>query len=199
MKLVGICDEVQKKTKVKVFPVVQAVDLYHATHHFPHLKIWTQHVDSISFGPNTGQILPEAVAAARAEGTLLNHSENKLPLEVIKETIGRCQKLKLKVLVCSDSFDEAKEIVEVEPDLIAYEPPEFIGSRKTSVATAKPGVIKRFIEKIRNIAVLAGAGVHSQEDVRIAVKLGVVGVLVATDVVLAKDPKKELLDLAKGF
>lgn len=199
IELVGICNQVQKKTKIKIIPVVQVVDLYHAHHHFPKFKLWTQHVDSISFGSHTGQILPEGVVAAGAQGTLLNHSESKLPLEVIKETIRRCQGLGLKVLACSDSFEEAKEIMETKPDLIAYEPPEFIGSRTTSVATAKPEIIKDLVKKIKKVPVLVGAGIHSQADVRLAIKLGAAGVLVATDVVLAKDPEKELLDLAKGF
>jgi triosephosphate isomerase len=198
VKLAKICQEVAKKSGVEVVAVVQAADIFRITSKLS-LPIWTQHVDSIAYGPNTGQILPEAVFAAGARGTLLNHSENKLPLEVIKETIRRCQDLRLKVLVCSDSFEEAKEIIEAGPDLIAYEPPEFIGSRTTSVATAKPGVIRDFVKKIKNVPVLAGAGIHSQEDVKIAVKLGVVGVLVATDVVLAEDPQKELIDLVGGF
>ncbi len=199
LDLVRVCEAVQKETEVKILPVIQAVDLYHIHHHLPQLEFWTQHVDSISFGPNTGQILPEAVVAAGAKGTLLNHSEKRLPVEVIQETIGYCQQLKLKVLVCSESLEEAKEINQAKPDLIAFEPPEFIGSRTTSVATAKQEIIKDFVKEIKAAPVLVGAGIHSQEDVEIAVKLGAVGVLVATDVVLAKDPQKELLDLAKGF
>lgn len=197
IKLAEICRRVEKETAVKVVPVAQAVDIFRlASRGF---EVWTQHIDDIDFGPNTGQILPQAVVTAGAKGTLLNHSENKLPVEVINDILKRCQALKLKVLACSDSLEEANQISKARPDLIAYEPPEFISSRVASVSTAKPEAIKDFVSEIRNIPILVGAGIHSKKDVAIALKLGAVGVLVATDVVLAQKPKKRLLDLAAGF
>lgn len=197
VKLAKACQTVEKKTTIKIIPVVQVVDIFRiASQGF---EVWTQHIDDINFGPNTGQILPQAIIAAGAKGTLLNHSEYKLPVEVIREIIKRCQALKLKTLVCSDSLEEAKAIVESKPDFIAYEPLEFIGSQTDSVSSAKPGVIRDFVKKIKKIPVLVGAGVHSQKDVKVALKLGAKGILVATDVVLAEKPEKELLDLAGGF
>lgn len=198
VKLAKICQEAAKETGVKVLAVVQAADIFRVASKIS-LPVWAQHVDDIGYGPNTGQVLPETVLAAGAVGTLLNHSENKLPVQVIGSTIARCKNLGLRTLVCAESVGEAKEIAQFKPDLIAYEPPEFIGSRTTSVSTAKPGIIKDFVKEIKDTPILVGAGVHSKEDVKIAIKLGTVGVLVATDVVLAKDPKKELLELTKGF
>jgi len=195
--LAKICQKVAKKAKIAVIPVVQAVDLFRLTSQG--LAVWAQHVDDIDFGPNTGQILPQAVVEAGAKGTLLNHSENQLPLEMIKEIIKKCQLLKLKTLVCADNLEEAKAIVKARPDFLVYEPPEFIGSQTASVATAKPEVIKDFVKEIKNVSVLVGAGIHSQKDVKIAIKLGAKGILVSSDVVLAKNPEKELLDLAGGF
>jgi len=197
IKLAKICQGVSKKTSVVITPLVQATDILRLTSQG--FEVWAQHVDNINFGPNTGQILPQAIVAAGAKGTLLNHSENKLPLEVIKETVIHCHALGLKVLVSSESLDEAKQIVETKPDFLAYEPPEFIGSRTISVSTTKPGVIEDFTKEIKGIPVLVGAGVHSQKDVKIALKLGAKGILVATDVVLAKNPERELLDLTAGF
>lgn len=197
VKLAKACQVVSKKTSVTIIPVVQAADVFRLTSQ--EFEVWAQHVDDINFGPNTGQILPQTVATAGAKGTLLNHSENKLPVEVIKEIIKRCQALKLETLVCSDSLEEAKAIVEARPNFIAYEPPEFIGSQITSVSSVKPEVIKDFVREIKEVPVLVGAGIHSQKDVKTALKLGARGILVATDVVLAKNPEKELLDLAGGF
>ena len=197
LKLARICQAVEEKTSIKIIPLVQTSDIFRLTSQG--LRVWAQHVDDINFGPNTGQVLPQAVVGTGAEGTLLNHSEYKLPVEVIKETIKHCQALKLKTLVCSDNLEEAKQIVESKPDLIAYEPPEFIGSQTESVATTKPEVIKNFVDKIKRIPILVGAGIHSQRDVKTALKLGAKGVLVATDIVLAKKPEKELLELAGGF
>jgi len=197
VKLAKICQEVSQKTSLKIIPLVQAVDIFRlASLGF---EIWAQHLDDINFGPNTGQILPQAILAAGARGTILNHSENRLPTPVIGSILNRCRRLELKTLVCSESIEEAKEIAEFKPNFLAYEPSEFIGSRTTSVSTVKPEVIRDFIKEIKKIPVLVGAGVHSKKDVEVALKLGAKGILVATDVVLAKDPKKELTDLAEGF
>lgn len=198
VELAKICQEGVKESGVEIIAAVQAADIFRVASKIS-LPVWAQHVDDIDPGPNTGQVLPETILAAGARGTILNHSENKLPVQVIGSTIVRCKNLGLKTLVCAESVDEAKEIVEFKPDFLTYEPPEFIGSRTASVSTAKPGVIKDFVKEIKDIPILVGAGVHSKEDVKIAIKLGAAGVLVATDIVLAKDPKKELIDLARGF
>jgi triosephosphate isomerase len=197
IKLAKTCQVVAKKTSIKIIPLVQVVDLFPLANQG--FVVWSQHLDDIGYGPNTGQVLPQAVAEAGAQGTLLNHSECKLPLEIIKETIKHCRALRLKVLVCAESLEEAQTILEAKPDFLAYEPPEFIGSQTDSVASAKPGVIKDFTKAIKEVPILVGAGIHSQKDVKTALKLGAQGILVATDVVLAKNPEKELLDLAKGF
>lgn len=198
VELAKICQEAAKETGVKVLVAVQAADIFRVASKIS-LPVWAQHVDDITSGPNTGQTLPEVVLAAGARGTILNHSENKLPVQVIGSITARCRILGLKTLVCAESIGEAKEIAESKPDFLAYEPPELIGSRMVSVSTAKPEVIRDFVKEIKTIPVVVGAGIHSKEDVKIAIKLGAVGALVATDVVLAKDPKQELLELVGGF
>jgi thiamine monophosphate synthase len=55
------------------------------------------------------------------------------------------------------------------------------------------------LTKVTNTSLIVGAGVHSRDDVEVAVKLGAVGIAVATDIVKASDPKKELEDLVAGF
>jgi triosephosphate isomerase len=42
---------------------------------------------------------------------------------------------------------------------------------------------------------IVGAGVHSKKDLKVARKLGAKGVLIASAVVLAKDPEKKLEEL----
>lgn len=212
VRLARIGQEVSRETKVPITSCVQAADIFRLA--TQGLEAWAQHVDDIEYGPNTGQILPQTIVAVGAKGTLLNHSENKLPVEVIGSTIRRFKGLRVqglkvlakragrqgfKVLVCAESVEEAREIAKFKPDLIAYEPSELIGSRTISVSTAKPEMIRDFVKEIKEVPVLVGAGIHSQKDVKIALKLGAVGILVATDVVRAKEPKKELADLAAGF
>jgi triosephosphate isomerase len=203
INLARICQKVCSESQVPIFPCVQAVDVFRlASQKF---KVWAQHVDDISFGANTGQVLPEAVLAAGARGTLLNHSENKLPVEVIGSIItklrnqGTGDSAIFKILVCAGSLEEAKEIAKLRPDMIAYEPPELIGNRQLSVSSEKPDLIKKLTEEIKEVPLLIGAGVHSKKDVEVGLGLGAKGILVATDVVKAEDPERELADLAAGF
>lgn len=196
VKLAKICAEVEKETEIKIVPVVQVVDIFRLSS--LGFRVWAQHIDEIEFGPNTGKILPEAVMSAGAEGTILNHSENKLPTEIIAETIKRCRALGMKILVCCESIKEGKEIAQSKPDFLAYEPPELIGG-DVSVSSAKPAVIKDFIAEIPEIPLVIGAGIHSPEDIRRGINLGAVGFLISSHVVLAKIPKVILLQLAGGF
>lgn len=196
LKLAEICHQVEEKTRVEIIPVVQAADIFRLTQ--KGFRVWAQHVDDIEYGQYTGQILPEAVVAAGARGTVLNHSENKLDLVQIEELLEKITCLGLKSLVCTQSLEEGEQIARVKPDLLAYEPSELIAGN-ISVSASRPEVVAEFIEKIKNIPVLIGAGIHIRKDIERGLELGAKGFLVSSDIVLAKDPEKELLDLAKGF
>jgi len=201
LSLAKICAEVAKETGVQIIPIVQAVDIFRLASQG--LAVWVQHVDNIEFGPNTGKILPEALIAAGVKGTLLNHSENKLSKEQVGSTIKRIQSLTInyqpfKVLVCAESIKEGQQIAVFKPNFLAYEPPELIGGT-TSVSQAGPEIISEFVDKIKEIPILVGAGIHNQADVQKALVLGAKGVLVSSDIVLVDNPKQELLNLAEGF
>lgn len=192
--LAKICQEVEKTTGVKIIPVVQTADIFRLTSQG--LTVWAQHVDSVDFGPYTGQILSQAILKANAQGTLLNHSEKKLSLDKIKKILPGLKSL--QTLVCAESVEEGQQIAELKPDFLAYEPSELIGG-EVSVSESRPGIIQEFVEKIRDLPVLVGAGIHQQNDVKKALELGAKGILVSSDVVLATNPQQELLDLAGGF
>ena len=194
--LAKICLEVEKETGIKIIPVVQVVDI----NLLKDFNVFTQHVDDISFGPNTGKILPQAIIEAGAKGTLLNHSESKIPFQVIGSTIQKIKALdnNFKVLVCCESIDEAQEIIEFKPDFLAYEPPELIGG-DISVSKAEPEVISDFTKMIKEVPILVGAGIRTGDDVKKAIELKAQGILVSSDLLLAEDFKKELLELALAF
>lgn len=199
VELARICEKVQsanRRTKLKIIPVVQAVDLYRVKDQLPKLEIWAQHLDSFPQGQYTGWINLEAIKEAGASGAILNHSEHRIPPGKIRQVIKRIKDF--KILVCCKSSGQAERLVKFKPDLLAYELPELIGDRKRSVASEEPETIKN-LAKMINLPLIVGAGIHSRKDVEISLKMGAQGVLVATDVVLAKDPRKELEDLAKGF
>ncbi|MEM0360375.1 MAG: triose-phosphate isomerase [Candidatus Diapherotrites archaeon] len=191
-----------KKTNSTVALVVQATDirLVSSTVTIP---VFAQHLDPIEYGSHTGHILPEAVRAAGAKGTVLNHAENKQENSFLEKAIVRAHSVGLKAMVCAESTERARAIAAFseKPDFIAIEPPELIGG-DISVSTAKPSLITDTVIEVKKIApipVITGAGIKNSEDVRIALELGTSGVFVASGIVKASDQKKAILELLKGF
>jgi triosephosphate isomerase len=162
------------------------------------IPVFAQHVDPISPGSHTGHILPESMKESGCSGTLINHSEHKLQLEVIEKCVRRAKEINLKTICCAADVDEAREIAKLSPDYIAYEPPELIGSG-IPVSKTKPEVVEQFVRAIKDvdpkIIPLCGAGISMGEDVAAALRLGCAGVLLASGVVKAENPEKALAGL----
>lgn len=162
------------------------------------LTVYSQHTDHISLGSHTGRIPAAELKALKIKGTILNHSERKIPLKYLQEIIESCKASRLKTVVCASTLSEIKKVAVFEPDCIAYEPQELIGGN-ISVTEAKPDLILKAVELVEKIApgvkVLCGAGIHSKEDLGHALLLGTKGVLLSHAVVGAKDPKKFLQEM----
>ncbi|HWA52387.1 MAG TPA: triose-phosphate isomerase [Patescibacteria group bacterium] len=201
LSLTKIIEEVSKESQIKIIPVVQALDLKEIVSE-SNLEIWAQKVDPVDFGAHTGSILPKEVREAGAYGTFLNHSENKISdFNVLTNTVKVCKEVGLKTLVFAADLEELKRNLDISPDFISYEPPELVGSTDTSVSQAKPEVIKDAVAlaKDAGIPLIIGAGVKSEEDMRIGLQLGAAGFAIASSIVKAEDPKKELLQLVEGY
>jgi triosephosphate isomerase len=138
----------------------------------------------------------DAVKQAGAVGTIVNHSENRLPLQKIKDIVEKCKQKKFPVLVCAQDVEEVEQMTRMEPSWVAYEPPELIGG-DISVSTAKPEVITESVEKakLREIPLIVGAGVKNAVDVKVSMDLGAVGILVASGVTKADNPEEAVKDL----
>lgn len=199
-----ICKKVADQTGVKIIPVVSALDLRAVKKVCD--EVWVQHVDIHFEGKHTGYISPLAALAAGADGTLLNHSEYRIPPGQIHQIISNFEHLNIedsnfKFAVCFKTKGQVQnwlKSITPKPDFVAYEPPELIGT-DVSVSEAQPEVIKRIVEMLPDHNVIVGAGVNKKKDVQTALELGAKGVLVSSDVVTAENPEKELLDLANGF
>ena len=166
------------------------------------LPIFAQHMDPIKYGSNTGFILPEGVKETGAVGTLVNHSEHRLKLADIEANIKKAKELDLITILCTNNIITSRAGSLLGPDFIAVEPPELIGG-DISVSKAQPEIIKGSVDAVKKVApkvkVLCGAGVKDGTDVRIALELGAEGVLLASGVVKAKDPKAVIEDLISGI
>lgn len=197
----AIVEEVSHLSGIKIIPVVQVADIREVVSNVS-IEVWTQKIDPVTYGAHTGSILPESVLEDGARGTFLNHSENRFgDFETLTKAHDRAREVGLKTLIFAKDIDELKKVATLKPDYISYEPPALIGSKDKSVATAEPEIITQAVKisKEAGIPLIVGAGVHSEEDVRICIELGALGIAVASDVMNATDPKKELVELCLGF
>jgi len=196
-----IAEKVNEKTGISIAIAPQTIDIAAVTFS-GETPVFAQHIDPVYYGKYTGHILPEAVAEAGAYGTLLNHSERQITLEIIEASIKRAKEVDLVTVVCADTVDMAKKIALLGPDAIAIEPPELIGSG-VSVSTAQPEIVSGAVTAVKSInpdvKVLCGAGITNGDDASAALKLGAKGILVASGVVKAKDPYRALLELARAM
>ena len=180
------------KVDKKIIIGVQASDVYEVVKSTK-LRIYAEHVDSFEPGRHTGYILPEAVKKDKAVGTFLNHSEHKLDFNILKKTVKICKELKLKTAIFASSLKEARKIQKLNPDYLIIEPPELVAG-KISVSKAKPELIKKIAKNLKS-DFLVGAGIHSFDDIKIAMKFGAKGVAISSAIVKSKNPEKILRKL----
>ena len=165
-------------------------------------RVFAQHVDDTEADRNTG-FLPAAVAKrAGASGSIINHSEHRVPKATIKALIDRLRALKMTSVVCARDDREARLLAAYGPDYIAVEPPALIGGA-VSVSTADPALIERSVRVVTSIdakvKVLVGAGIRTADDIRAARSFGAHGVLLASEVAKSSRPKETMKRLLRGF
>ncbi|MFC4988641.1 triose-phosphate isomerase [Saliphagus infecundisoli] len=159
------------------------------------VETWAQHVDPIAHGSNTGGTLAETVADAGAVGTLINHSERRRRLADIDGAVRAADRADLETVVCANNPAQIGAAAALGPDRVAVEPPELIGTG-TPVSTADPDIVAEAVSAAAGVdgevSVLCGAGITDGEDVLAAADLGAEGVLLASGVAKADDPREAL-------
>jgi len=201
IKLSRIAEEVSKKSGVNIGVAPQFTDIA-AIAAAVSIPVFSQHIDPIAPGSFTGHILLEAVKEAGAVGTLINHSERTLKLCDIETLIAKTRESGLFSVVCTNNAAVSAAVSTLKPDIISLEPPELIGTG-VPVCKAKPQVVTETVKRVKSInpnaVLLCGAGITKGEDVTTALTLGTMGVLVASGIVKAKDPKKVLMEFAEAI
>ncbi|MEM5879152.1 MAG: triose-phosphate isomerase [Candidatus Aenigmatarchaeota archaeon] len=200
-ELARACEAISRKFKANIAVAPQFTDIPTIAKSLK-INVFAQHMDAIEEGAFTGHVSAKALKEAGAKGVIINHSERKLSLKEIESCVKIAKKFKLITVCCAESLEEGKRIAKLEPDFLAYEDPFLIGSGR-AISRVKPESVKKFVEDIGKlepkVKVLCGAGISSGLDVKKALELGTVGVLVSSSVVKAKNPKKILEEFVKAL
>lgn len=200
IKFVKIAEKISKKYKIKiaVSPPQHLIGVVSNSS----IPILAQHIDDSKVGSTTGFIIPELLKKSKVKGSLINHSEHRISSKEIEKLITKLKELKMISILCVKDVAEVKKYAKLNPDYIAIEPPELIGSGK-AVSKEKPELIEKAAKAIRNTKnntkLLCGAGIVSGQDVTKAIELGSKGILVASGIVKAKDWNKIMSEFAKSM
>ncbi|MBT5516686.1 triose-phosphate isomerase [Candidatus Peregrinibacteria bacterium] len=158
------------------------------------IPVLAQHVDGVGYGAYTGSVPVEIAHAMGVDGSMLNHSEHRISDTQIQCALEDLEEMGMLSLVCAENVEEGHKFALMGADFIAIEPPELIGG-DVSVSTAQPELIEEAVKVIGEGKVIVGAGIKTGEDVAVALKLGAVGVLVASGVIRADDQAAAIRDL----
>ena len=178
-KFIKIAEQVSKKHKIKIAisPPQHLIGLV-ANSSIP---ILAQHIDDSKIGSTTGYIIPELLKKSKVKGSLINHSEHRISSKEIEKLVSKLKELKMISIVCVKDVTEVKKYLKINPDFIAIEPPELIGSGK-AISTEKPDLIQKAAKIVNDsknkTKLLCGAGIVSGEDVAKSIELGSKGILV---------------------
>ncbi len=200
VKLSKIAEEVSMESGVNVAVAPQLADLASVCNAVS-IPVFAQHIDPISPGSSTGHVLLESVKEAGAIGTLINHSERRLKLCDIEAIITRTREADMISVVCTNNAAVSEAAAALKPDIVSLEPPELLGTG-IPVSKSKPEVVTQTVALVKHVnpcvVTLCGAGITKGEDVAAALKLGTKGVLVASGIVKAKDPRKVIREFAEA-
>ncbi|MCX6383599.1 MAG: triose-phosphate isomerase [Actinobacteria bacterium] len=202
LELAKAADKISKKYGITIIFDPQHVDISKIAAETENIYVFAQHMDSIKIGVGVGSILPEAIKAAGAVGTLLNHSERRINLSEISKTIKRADEVGLATLVFADSPEEAAAIAHLNPNIILAEPPELIGSG-TSVGKLQEEFISKTIAAVKKInpkiIIANSAGVRTADDVAEIIRLGAQATGSTSGILKSKDPIKTMEEMIKAL
>jgi triosephosphate isomerase len=197
VKIAKYCEEVSRDYGAGIVVVPQIPDIYRVASSVK-IPVFAQHIDGAGAGSFTGHITAECIREAGALGTLINHSERRLLLSDIDSAVRAAKKAGLTTIVCTNNVAVTSASAALSPDFVAIEPPELIGSG-IPVSKADPEIVRGSVAAVKKIdqgvKVLCGAGISRGEDVTAALELGTAGVLLASGIIKAKDPRAALIDL----
>lgn len=199
LELARVAQKVSQDVGLTIAIAPQLTDLHYIASNVE-IPVFSQHVDEVLPGSFTGHVTLEAIKDAGAVGTMVNHSERRVRADQIDIIVKRARELGLTTVVCTNTPEVTAAMAALGPDIVAIEPPELIGTG-IPVSKAKPEVVTSSVELVKRInpsvRVLCGAGITTGEDVAAALRLGTVGVLLASGVVKAKDWEKAIRDLVE--
>ncbi len=197
LKLATASEMVADEMGINIVVAPQSTDIYQLSNQVK-IPVFAQHIDAVNSGGHTGSTLIECVKEAGAVGSLINHSEQRMKLADIDFAVKMLSEKNMVSVLCTNNVETSAAAATLKPDFVAIEPPELIGSG-IPVSKAEPEIVEGTVDVIHEInpdtSVLCGAGISTGDDMKAAMDLGADGVLLASGIIMADDPKEALMNL----
>lgn len=200
LELALFADELSILYGVKIIFTPQYVDIPLLSNRTKNIFVFAQHMDPVRPGRGVGEILPEAIKEAGADGVMLSHAEKKLPLPVIEQTMERAHEVELATMVCADTLADAEVIARMKPDIIIVESPALIEGGQREVEDQQAiRIVNEAVWKMNPpTRVLHGAGINSAQDVYNVILNGAQGTGSTSAIFKSTDPAQTLAEMIKA-
>jgi len=188
LEIVNAARAASARYDVPVILTPPALDIEAVKRAAPELWVFAQAMDIASARASTGAILARALAAAGADGVMLNHVERRLDERLLPDAVRQAHEAGLLTLLCADDVEQATRYARWSPTLILLEPPELIG---TAHRDPRPwiGAADAAIAHVDpNVLVMHSGGIADEHDVRALIAQGAAGTGCSTAIVRAADP-----------
>jgi triosephosphate isomerase len=201
IKLAKAAEKVSNNLEVEIVVAPPQASLWAVTNNID-IPVICQHVDDANPGSTTGFFIPEMAKSYGSVGSLINHSEHRIDMKSIRNLVHMLKKLDLISVVCARTPVEVAEIAKVNPDFVAIEPPELIGSGK-AISKEAPEIVSSSVKAVSDNSdsarIICGAGIVDKSDVTKALELGAQGILIASGVIKANSWEEKISELASAF
>ncbi len=198
LELAKLSESIANEFGANIIIVPQVVDMLGIAGEVD-IPVFSQHLDHKSPGSATGYIEVTALHEGGIQGTLLNHSERRLEISILEQSVQLASSNGLKSIVCAGTINLSRAVSSFNPWAVAMEPPELIGGDVS--VTTRPQAVKDTVSAVssvdQSIIPLTGAGVKTAEHLGVAIDLGSKGVLLASGIVKVKNQKEVLEEMAK--
>jgi triosephosphate isomerase (TIM) len=202
VRLAEEADRASAECDVTIVFDPQTVDIPAVAAATEHLLVFAQHMDGVAPGRGQGATLPEALKAAGAHGTMLNHAERPMTLAGLDAAIHRAREVGLLTMVCTDSPEQAAAVARLGPDIVLSEPPALIGGDR-SVGADMRAFVERTLELVSAvdpaIVVMSAAGIRTPADVARMVELGVGATGTTSGILRADDPPGQMWAMVRAM
>jgi triosephosphate isomerase (TIM) len=201
IELAKAAEKVSNNLEVEIVVAPPQASLWAVTNNID-IPVICQHVDDANPGSTTGFFIPEMAKSYGSVGSLINHSEHRIDMKSIRNLVHMLKKLDLISVVCARTPAEVAEIAKVNPDFVAIEPPELIGSGK-AISKEAPEIVSSSVKAVSDNSdsarIICGAGIVDKSDVTKALELGAQGILIASGVIKANSWEEKISELASAF